>query len=52
MEIVIALFLMALVFFVLDGFRVPASVSWTPLAWAWAMAGLMYYLYETTSAFR
>jgi len=33
--------ILAIVFFLLDGFRVPASVSWTPLGFACVTAALL-----------
>lgn len=36
------LLILAIVFFLLDGFRVPASVNWTSLAWACVVAAFAF----------
>ena len=36
--------ILALVAFLLDAFRVPAGVSWTPLAWAFLCAAILFGL--------
>jgi hypothetical protein len=42
------LLLVAAVCFILDAARVPAAVSWTPLAWAFVVFAAMAWLAETT----
>ena len=41
MSIKLILIVLAVIFFLLDGFRVPAKVSWTPLAFACVTAAVL-----------
>lgn len=51
MEIVIILLVAAVIAFALDAARVQASISWTPLAWAFVVASAVAYFFETTEVF-
>lgn len=52
MEVVVVLLVAAVVYFLLEAFRVPAGVNWTPLAWAFVVAATVVYLWDTTRVFR
>ena len=42
LTIATVLLIAAIVAFALDAFRVPAGVSWTPLAWAFVMLSVLF----------
>lgn len=52
MLLVLVFLLIGIAFFLADGFNVPASVSWTPLAWASVIAAAVVYIYQTTDVLR